>query len=239
VTIGGGLLLTRSNKTIAIVVAAALAIWFLGPRLLGFRSWEWHQKLVLEVDTPAGTKTGGSTVAIYANTEPKWIPISAAGGIHSEIRGEASFVEVSPGRYLFAVIRAQDEAERAVVSFHFQKGATNSQILSALDTKRGTGFVPYIYYPQLLTFDDLSDPKSVKEVDPRNLEATFGPGVSLRRIALQVTNERVTDGPIEKILKWLPDYCGILFDRSRYESLSAPNRLANSLSSGVFKVPCR
>ncbi|MBZ9759259.1 hypothetical protein LB524_28630 [Mesorhizobium sp. ESP6-5] len=169
--------------------------------------------------------------------DPKWIPITA-GGVHSTIRGESSFVEVLPGKYLVSIL-SDHETERAMVSFHFKASTTSAQIFGQLDTKHGTGFVPYTDYPVLVTFGDLSNPRSVKEVDPHNLEATFGPGVSLRRIALEVTNERVTDGPIEKILKWLPNYCGVRFDRAQFEALSASNRLVNQLSSGAFKVPCR
>ncbi|QPC93630.1 hypothetical protein [Mesorhizobium sp. INR15] len=227
----------RSDRIIVIVIAAALAIWFLGPRLLGFRSWEWHQKLVLEVNTPGGLVAGGSTISASIGMDPEWIPITS-GNVHSTIQGESSFVEVLPGRYLFSVLN-DHETERAMVSFHFKASATSAQIFSELASKHGTGFVPYVNYPELVTFDDLSDPKSVKEVDPHNLEATFGPGISLKRIALEVTYERVTDGPIERILKWLPEFCGVRFDQAQSETLSAPNRLANSLSSGAFEVPCR
>lgn len=231
--------MTRSNMTIAVLIAAALAVWFLGPRLLGFRSWEWHQKLVLELNTPHGVVSGGSTIAAGVSLDPKWIPITAGGG-HSWVRGESSFVEVSPGKYLFAVLRDQGETDRAVFAFHSQSqavSATTSQIFSALETKRGIGVLPRREYPDLVTFDDLSDPKSVRVVDPDKLEATFGPGVSLGRITLEITNERVTIGPIEKLLKWLPDYCAIEFGRGSVKFGSPNFMFVNSLASGSFKVP--
>ncbi|GJL68036.1 MAG: hypothetical protein NPIRA06_06710 [Nitrospirales bacterium] len=37
-------------------------------------------------------------------------------------------------------------------------------------------------YPLLVAFMDINDPTSVKEVDLDNLAATFGPGVSLKRL---------------------------------------------------------
>jgi len=228
-----------TRGTIAIWAALLLAIWFAGPRLLGFRSWEWHQKLVLEVHTPHGVISGGSTIAAGVSLNPKWIPITAGRG-HGWIKGESSFVEVSPGKYLFAVLREQDETDRAVHTFNSKIEAINgttAQIFGRLETIRLTGIVPRGEYPQLVTFDDLSDPKSVKEVDPDNLGATFGSGVSLMRMTLQITNERVTVGPIEKILKWLPDHYAVHFDGGRYETVAASNRLANSLTSGAFKVP--
>ena len=50
---------------------------------------------------------------------------------------------------------------------------------------------------------DINDPNSVIEVDPDNLAATLGPGVSLKRIMLEITDEPVTEGKIEQILPCL------------------------------------
>lgn len=228
-----------TRKTIAIWAAIPVAAWFLVPPLLGFRSWEWHQKLVLEVNTPHGLVSGGSTIAAGVSLDPKWLPSNGGGG-HSWIKGESSFVEISPGKYLFAVLRDQDEIDRAVHSFASQIHAfdgTTEQIFHALETTQGTGRVPRPYYPSLVVFDGLSDPSSVRAVDPDHLEAIFGPGTSLKNITLEITNERVTVGPIDKILKWLPDYYAVHLDGGRYETISASNPTANSLASGAFKVP--
>ncbi|MDR4487064.1 MAG: hypothetical protein R3B83_06010 [Nitrospirales bacterium] len=53
----------------------------------------------------------------------------------------------------------------------------------------------------LVTFTDLTDPTTVKVVDPENLAPTFGPGVSLKRITLKITDEPVT-AKIESVLGW-------------------------------------
>jgi hypothetical protein len=228
--------MTRRSKNIAIVAVALLAVWFYGGRLLGFRSWDWHQKLVLEVETPTGTKTGGSIVAIHASTDPKWIPISAADGIRSEVKGEASFVEISPGKYLFATVDSNSPAERAAFTFPAKKGVNAYDQLDAIERARETRPVWRGKYPHLVTFTNNSDPSSVEEVDPNHLEVFFGPRVSLKGINLEITSEAVTDGQIGRILKWLPEYYGRQLDGSRYESLSAQNRVANSLTSGSFKT---
>ncbi|MCA9468988.1 MAG: hypothetical protein KC643_26590, partial [Nitrospira sp.] len=47
---------------------------------------------------------------------------------------------------------------------------------------------------------DLTDPKTVQKVDPENLAATFGPGVELKRITLEITDEPVTEGKVESLL---------------------------------------
>lgn len=58
-------------------------------------------------------------------------------------------------------------------------------------------------YPLLVTFDDINDPKSIKRVDPDDLVATFGPGYSLKSITLEITDEPVTTGELEKVLRWI------------------------------------
>ncbi len=60
--------------------------------------------------------------------------------------------------------------------------------------------VPHDTYPLLVTFDDLSDPSTIKQVDPDNLAASFGPSVRLKSLTLERTRERVTDWPIEELL---------------------------------------
>ena len=60
-------------------------------------------------------------------------------------------------------------------------------------------------YPLLVTFTDINDPKSVKEVKPGKLSDAFGPGYSLSSITLEITDEQVTDGEIAKRLIWIDD----------------------------------
>ena len=63
-----------------LVTLAILALFPLlaGCGLLGFRNWEWRQKLVLEVETPNGTVTGSSVVRVMSDTNRRSLPIRAA-----------------------------------------------------------------------------------------------------------------------------------------------------------------
>jgi hypothetical protein len=64
-------------------------------------------------------------------------------------------------------------------------------------------------YPMLVRFKDIRDPKSVEKVDPNDIAKSIGPGVTLRRITLQITDDPVTTG-IEKRLGWLARQSGAL-----------------------------
>jgi hypothetical protein len=68
------------------------------------------------------------------------------------------------------------------------------------------------FWPRMVTFGDLDDPKSVKAVNPDNLAAAFGEGVSLEGISVEITDEPVT-WEMDKVL---PDYrkVPLVFGRS-------------------------
>lgn len=57
-------------------------------------------------------------------------------------------------------------------------------------------------YPMLVTFSDLDDPTELELANPDNLAASFGEGVSLKRITVAVTDDPVTTG-IGQRLGWL------------------------------------
>jgi hypothetical protein len=57
----------------------------------------------------------------------------------------------------------------------------------------------------LVTFGDIKDPKSVKRVDPDDLSASFGAGVKLKAITVEITDDAVTTG-IGGRLGWLGEY---------------------------------
>ena len=59
--------------------------------------------------------------------------------------------------------------------------------------------------PDLVTFADVNDPKSVILVDPNNLIATLGPGVSWRSMTLEATDEPLTK-EIDEHLPWVRGY---------------------------------
>jgi hypothetical protein len=58
----------------------------------------------------------------------------------------------------------------------------------------------------LVTFDDITKPETVREVEPADLAAVFGEGVRLKTVTLEITEEAVTVGLVEGLLGWLGPY---------------------------------
>jgi hypothetical protein len=87
-----------------------------------------------------------------------------------------------------------------------------------------------------VTFADVADPTTVARVDPDDLAASFGPGVTLRGMTLEITDDPVTKGVVEGVLGWLEAVWPSQLDGQRYETVEAKNRFANSLSTGNFST---
>lgn len=168
------------------------------------RGSAWQQRLVLEVDTPDGVVSGGSVVA--ASIWKRWAVGFSGPMLGSDITGEASFVQVAPGQYLFALLDNGTPGLPLELFFSDPKPSVWEQ---GERLERMTGevvVVPSAEYPQLVTFTDVNDPTSVQPVDPADLAATFGAGFRLSRMALTITDEPVTEGPIDAVLTWLGEY---------------------------------
>jgi hypothetical protein len=169
------------------------------------RGSSWHQRLVLEVETPDGVVSGGSVVA--TRIWKGWALGDANGMLLSDIKGEASFVEVAPEKYLFALLSDSGTPGLALELFFSDPKPSVWERAEMLERMTGEEVVvPSAEYPQLVTFTDVNDPTSVQLVDPADLAATFGAGFKLRQVALTITDEGVTEGPIGRILNWLSEY---------------------------------
>jgi len=67
--------------------------------------------------------------------------------------------------------------------------------LEALLRQSGPREVPFAALPKLVGFRSGDDPRLLVQVSPNDLAATFGPGVELKRVVLQLTDEPITSPP--------------------------------------------
>jgi hypothetical protein len=207
-------------------VASLLSGCF-GPKI-----YHWKQKLQVVVQTPEGEKTGDAVAAVTAQLQ---FSLGAAGTVAiRRLQGEATVVELGQGKYLFALL---NEESKYLADFAFVRRDEqgNEEFWGRLEASKGSSAtLPSGHYPMLVTFDNINDPKSVKEVKPSDLEAAFGVGYALKSITLEITDEKVTEGVVEKVLTWVSTLWPNQLDGSRYETVEAKNRFANSLNPGNF-----
>jgi hypothetical protein len=217
------------------VMAAAAALPLAGCETLF--PWHWRQKLVLTVETPSGVAVG-SAVA-----EVSWARnyvFKDGPSYYSDIEGEAPVVDLGGGRFLFALLSHGNEPDYTadlfmeLVRFGREeelRGFRN--IFHAVQNSVGPQTVPPQLYPMLVTFADLTDPKSVRQVLPDELAKHFGAGVTLKSITLEITDEPVTEGAVEKVIPWIWKHRG---DLKPYTDRLGPGLAADSEVLPIEKI---
>lgn len=211
------------------------------------RAPDYRYRLTVEVETPEGVKTGSSVIEVQQS-----IGRTAMDGFGEQvflrIRGEAVAVDLPDGRTLYALLRSGGDVEWAARVIPFlSPDAEDDNPLDDLLLLEGKKELPRKWsaqgpfnnvsaYPMMVTFGDEADPTSVAEVDPDDLAATFGKGVTLKRITAELTDDPVTSG-IEARLGWLPEVRGALvhLPQDEYPPVGTPLPLHNTLTEMNFK----
>lgn len=169
---------------------------------------DYRYRMTVEIETPTGLKSGSSIIEVSSSIASKdAFPIPS--NVSTQVHGEAAAVDLGAGRVLFALLskpgRAEGANSYALDAFYAKPWTGADQYLHEVNEmvhRRDVGVVPAKAYPMLITFGDLRNPKSVVEVDPTNLARSFGAGVVLKRVTVQMTDAQVSTG-IEKRLGWL------------------------------------
>jgi hypothetical protein len=198
--------------------AAAL---FLGTAFLhgcGGLSASYRFKMTVEVETPAGTRTGFSVMQVTAAKE--LLPGAHTPAVHIDLAGEAVAVGLDDGRTMFVSLKTPSgtdslaSAATLALAPEIRTGKASgrpdrfidaARRLGSGDGPRGAAMLPGESYPMMIWFKDPSDPKSATLLDPNKLAETLGPGVALKRITVEVTTEPVTRGIEARLPSFAPE----------------------------------
>ena len=186
------------SLTLLLAIPALIAALFFGIN----RNHSWYQQLTVTIATPAGQVVGSSVTSVTRHAGIKSMGEMSLG--RTSLRGEALAIEVTPGRWMFVLIGRQENLLYAMLTA--AKHETYAEALPRILQQTTPLTVPPDYYPMMATFTDITDPKTVQQVDPADLAATFGPGVSLVSVMVEVTDEPVTEGIINAMVLDTPDY---------------------------------
>jgi hypothetical protein len=214
------------RRGVLTVMAGSMVLALPGCGAFGRDLPDYRYRLTVEVETPEGLKTGSSVIEVHTAKASRY-SIPTPGAISYRFRGEAVAVELGSRGTLFALLRSPDENDwPAQVMFlltrYSEEGgdAGFRKTYDAMLANRNAITLPQTFpdvghlrnrkaRPMLVRFRDIADPKTVESVDPDNLTSTFGKGVKLKRITVQLTDDEVTKG-IEKRLVWLLNQRGSL-----------------------------
>lgn len=217
-------------------------------------SFTLRYRLSIDVETPEGVRSGSGVVEIWHRNQPQFL---GQNPVVTRVRGEAVVVDLGQRGTLFALLTGRmpdgspgQPTPLKMVLETLLPGQLNPwQLKTRYESFQGKPKgVEHGHIPFLVHFRDLGDPLTIETVDPENLAQRYGSGVSLMEVSLQlvpvgwwplnrvgISGDPVTTG-IEAKLPWLDRYYNQRLDGNRFGTIDATNRLANSLSAGVFKT---
>jgi hypothetical protein len=182
----------------------------------------WRQKLTVTVGTPSGDVVGsavseGAMKNLYFLGQPG--SLSGAMVTGRITQGEATVVDLGGGKFLFALLGPNDDTlylpfytflEDFPGGYSNSEGNTYVNVAQKFAVLRGPRAVPSAKLPLLVTFKDINNLKTVKVVKPGNFYDAFGTGYYLKSITLEITDEDVEKGKVEKVLRWVSTLQGAL-----------------------------
>ena len=220
----------KSAAIIVVVLVAAAVVGF-------FSLWDhasMRYKLTYVVEVNGEERTGSGVIQLRSEdtTRFPWPGV----GYGFSAKGEAVVVDLGDGRYLFSLLNNAATLPFKPFIAYYEGDGSPVDVVRALKAERPSIELTTDQLPMLVTFRDINDPTSVREVDPDNLAATLGPGVRLESVTLEITDEPVSERRMEEALSWL---CNYKERRVRLNGQKGPisdNRLSNNLGTGAFKI---
>jgi len=171
-------------------------------------------RLTLEVETPEGTKTGSGVIEHMARYNDGFFRgLGAGAGLAVGTRGEAVIVDLGARGLLLCLltrdIAREGSADELLLPkiFPFDKWGGSqedySTYLGRLESRKPVADAPLERLPMLARLRNPQDPATAERVDPSNLAATFGAGVRLVRVRVQITDDPLAPPTIENKLPWV------------------------------------
>ncbi|MBR1177259.1 hypothetical protein JQ617_25125 [Bradyrhizobium sp. KB893862 SZCCT0404] len=198
------------RRQIIVGILAALAGSYVAPSHAAFLSETVRYRLTFEVDLDGSSVSASGVIQVkQSDTRPV---LRSMGGFGNEVTGEAVVVDLGPRGTFFSLLRGPKVGfgslgAPAWLLFHAFADLLKSETdplpkVRLLKELRPRRTLHADEIPMLVRFRDLNDPKSVEQVDPANLVRTFGSGIVLREVVIEVTNDPITVG-IDTKLPWL------------------------------------
>jgi hypothetical protein len=203
-------------------------------------SFEWNQKITVAVETPVGLVSGSAVQHI------EWVggarhSRGEGGNASGKTQGEAVVLDLGANKYLFALLQGDGKSRMGDASTIAQFALCKSSEMSPgavcfsklNDARAGTSAqVQPGNMPMLVTFADINDPKTVKLVDTENLAATFGEGFALKSISVEITDEQVSAGAVERGLGWEKTLVGSIGKETNLPY----GHILNQINDGSFAI---
>lgn len=232
-------------RSTALAASLLMSIGILAGCGLVQQNYRYRFRLTVEVNTPAGIKVGSGVIQTTLVKAPIW---SLGPQTEVAVKGEAVPVELTGGQTLFALLGKPADGDYAaalpLIVFRdlIQKPEFKSSGRLYYDVDRQHAYLTRLKpnavlsgdtLPLIVRFRDIRDRTSVEAVPPERFSQILGPGFSLRRVTIAITDEPITTG-LDRYLPWLKSWRedGGTLDGSEFIT---SNELKSSLGYLAFR----
>jgi hypothetical protein len=215
-------------KIAAVCILVVAAVY--GCVAIVFPKYHVRFRMTVEVKDGDQIRTGSSVIEVDYQIVPDGFMSIGGDNGHRPVFGSAPTVDLGAKGLLFLTFGNAERSPQQQVElnnriqcaleevaclpfFSYAKAgslpvpSTYSQQKAALEQllrQSGPRDVPFIALPQLVRFLDINDNTTERYVSPFDLAASFGPGVELSRVVLELTDSAITPKP-QIWPQWLKD----------------------------------
>lgn len=197
-------------KALGVFALVCLVLYVLS--FIAFPSGTLLYRIVVTVEADGEAYTGSSVMEVSYAHLPRTLP--EAHTMRTDFRGEAVAVDIGDRGTLFVLLTGArccpDEPFSAEHGYGepewlpneiFDLQVGRNRDLGRLRSLDKEANVPFNRLPMMVRFGDINDPTTVRQVNPYDLEASFGEGVSLSSVRLETTWAWLSTG-IDERLPW-------------------------------------
>ena len=167
---------------------------FIGPLLLlavivigdqiRIRRPDHKYRLTVEVETPQGMRSGSGVLSVHPDR-------GYARGGSTRTSGDAIVVNLGGGKTLLLLLAHRNERgidldEINYVALRAFGAAGQRAVFRRMDRVKGSVPVAGSVLPVFVIFSDASDPATMREVKPGDVEATLGAGIRPKGVSVEV-----------------------------------------------------
>ena len=183
---------------LALLVGGAIAWW-----MINYPTYSYRYRMIVDVLSGGAVHSGASVIAVRVDKQPQF---GSAPPQVSRVDGEAAFVDLGRGRNVIALLAAGPQAKDGDYPYNVVPtlfGLTFAdRDLAKLPGLRGRREVPANFLPTFMTFTDLNDAATAREIKPEEFEQVFGPGVQLRSVVVEMTAAPTTREIAQRMPWW-------------------------------------
>lgn len=161
-----------------------------------------NYKVTVEIETPEGVKSGYAVQQISNSTPLFRLPDV---GNPASIKGEAVVVDLGQRGKVFALLPDQSWQNGLYQAFPIKGASTKEGIQYYRSLKIGSKAEWKNYRPKMILYEDGKGPKTSQILywqqtknTINNFDKIFGQGVHLKSVTVEITNQPITWGDIDK-----------------------------------------